>query len=876
MKRTPMPANTALPVVAASLLLASAPALGQNVFKRIASFPVFENSDIGNETAAEIVTVSSDGNTLVYSDSPLEALGFVDISNPTTPTPAGTIALGGEPTSVGVLGDYALASVNTSTDFINVGGELQVYNIATRTLAATIDLGGQPDAIAVSPDGNYIAVAIENERDEDLGDGGLPQLPAGYLVVIDASDADPANWTRSDVDLIGLPGLTEPTDPEPEYVDINANNIAAVSLQENNALVLVDLTTGAVVTSFSAGTVDLSQIDATEEDPALISLTESLSAVPREPDGLSWVNDQVFATADEGDWLGGSRGFTMFDSQGNVVYASGNTLEHEVVGLGHYPDGRSGNKGNEPENAEYGNFGGVDYLFVGSERSSVIFVYTLSDAGTAVTLLQVLPAGGVGPEGLLAIPGRNLFVAAAEVDERDNAMRSVISIYRLETGPADYPDIVSADRTDGTPIPWGALSALVADPNDPDTVYTVYDSFYQQSRIFTVDISTDPAVITAETPLIDSNGLLADVEANVVDASDSATPVEITLVNPDNTVNLDPEGIAIGPGGNFWVASEGDDSPFFPNMLIEATPSGEIVDVVLLPDSTRALIDNNGFEGVAVVDGYIYAEFQRDQWDDVANRVRIGRHDTTTGEWTFFFYPTETPTSPNGGWVGLSELTYVGNGTFLVIERDNQAGADATIKTIYQFNIADITPLPDDQAPNFPVVTKTLIADLLPELAATGGRVLEKVEGLALLANGDLLYVVDNDGVDDANGETPLLRTRAMASPLVTDIIVDPVAGTVTVTGQNLDENLVVLVNGEPVMATLQPDGSLLAMLPENVSDPVVVEVRDQAGTILARTAPIGLPVVGPVAIPTLSVWSMLALLVVLLGSAGGMLRRRA
>jgi len=891
MKPNPLPVSAApAMVVAASLLFGAAtPALAQNVFNRVSVFPVFQNSVVTNETAAEIVAATDDGNTLVYSDSPLEVIGFIDISDPVNPAGLGTLAVGGEPTSVGIAGDFALVAVNTSPDLDNPSGELRIYDIGdinNPALSRTIDLGGQPDAVAVSPDGNYAAIAIENERDEDETvngvEGGLPQLPGGTLVVLDIGvDATtPASWAVSTVDLpsLGL-NIDAPSDPEPEYVDINSQNVAAVSLQENNGLVLVDLTTTppTVTASFSAGTVDLNQIDATEEDPALISLTESLSAVPREPDGLNWVNGEVFATADEGDLFGGSRGFTLFDTSGNVVFSSGNTLEHEAVRLGHYPDSRSGNKGNEPENAEYGNYGGTDYLFVGSERSSVIFVYTLSGTGTSITptLQQALPAG-VAPEGLLAIPSRNLFVAASEEDARDDAIRSVVNIYRLEPGPADYPDVVSSLRPDNTPIPWGALSALVLDPTDPDTVYSVYDSYYQQSRIFTLDISGEPAVITAETPLLDSNGLLANVQNTVLDLNpeDGTPPVEITLVNPDNTVNLDPEGIAIAPDGNFWIASEGDDDPFFPNMLVEATPTGEIVDVVLLPDSTRALIDNNGFEGVAVVDNLVYAEFQRDQWDNQDGLVRIGRYDTTTGEWGFFFYPTQAPTSPNGGWVGLSELTYIGNDTFLVIERDNQAGVDATIKQVYQFNVGSITPLPDSQAPNFPVATKQLVVDLLPQLQAAGGRVLEKVEGLALLPDGNLLYVIDNDGTDDSNGQTLLLRTPATLPPVVS-VTLNP-DGTITVSGDNLAADTVVLVDGQPVMTTQQPDGDLLAMVPDGLSGMVTVTVQDANGAMVLAETRIDLgAAMAAVAIPTLSVWSMLAVLTLLLGSGGYSLRNR-
>jgi len=44
----------------------------------------------------------------------------------------------------------------------------------------------------------------------------------------------------------------------------------------------------------------------------------------------------------------------------------------------------------------------------------------------------------------------------------------------------------------------------------------------------------------------------------------------------------------------------------------------------------------------------------------------------------------------------------------------------------------------------------------LPDLKATGGLVLEKLEGLTVLPNGSVV-VNDNDGVDDSNGETQLM-----------------------------------------------------------------------------------------------------------------------
>lgn len=54
----------------------------------------------------------------------------------------------------------------------------------------------------------------------------------------------------------------------------------------------------------------------------------------------------------------------------------------------------------------------------------------------------------------------------------------------------------------------------------------------------------------------------------------------------------------------------------------------------------------------------------------------------------------------------------------------------------------------------YPAVVKELVRDLLPDLASTGGYVLDKVEGLAILEDGTMWVSTDNDGVDDHSGET--------------------------------------------------------------------------------------------------------------------------
>jgi len=735
-------------------------------FNRISSYPVCAqidvNCDTDAETAAEIVAVSSDGNTLIYSDSPGKQIGFVDITDPKIPAGLGVLTLSGEPTSVAVQGNYALVGVNTSSDFINVSGELAVIDIVSRTLLETLTLDGQPDSVAVSPDGAYAAIVIENERDEDLGDGEPPQAPAGTMNVV-ALSGNPDSWTISNVDLTGISDLY-PGDPEPEYVDINSDNIAVVTLQENNYIVLVDLTDGSIVNHFSAGTVDLTKIDATEEDSALISLTESQAGIPREPDGVAWINNEYFTTADEGDLNGGSRGFTIFNTKGEVVYTSGNDLDQMAVRFGHYPDARSGNKGNEPENVEVGIYGSDRYLFVNSERSNLVFVYDVADP-TKPEFKQVLPAA-VGPEGGLAIPSRNLLVVASEADDRDDKMRSSLNIYQYNTVSANYPTVESINRLDGTPIPWSAMSGLSADPMNNGILYAVEDSFYQQNRIFTLDVSKSPAKLISETKITDSNDIFSSIAtASLADSSvaeDDATRIDLfdeadlsLIINSDKTINIDPEGIAKATDGGFWIASEGSGtvgdanrSVNSLNFIFKTDASGVIENVISLPDSLNNAQLRFGFEGVAEYNNNVYVAFQRVWSGD--NNVRIGIYNTTAESWSFLFYPLDDVESQNGGWVGLSDLTSLGGGEFLVIERDNQGGPDAAIKRLYKFDVSSLT--------DGSVVTKTLVRDLMDDLKKTGGLVPEKVEGSAIMANGDVYIINDNDGVDDNSGETQLIN----------------------------------------------------------------------------------------------------------------------
>ncbi|MBB93230.1 MAG: alkaline phosphatase [Rhodobacteraceae bacterium] len=701
------------------LALAAGAGLAQDMnFNRIASFPVVRNmaegEDTARETSPEIIAATPDGMTLVYTDSPLGVLGMIDITDPANPAPLGNIALDGEPTSVVVVGNRAYVGVNTSDSYTDPSGRLAVIDLDSKTEVASCDLGGQPDSIAADKDGSFISVAIENERDEDLGDGRTGQMPAGFLVMVDLADNTVACDTLKTVDLTGLAEVS-PEDPEPEFVDINGLGETVITLQENNHLVVV-ARDGAILADFPAGAVDLEGIDATDERGALI-FTESQMGRKREPDAVKWLDDDHFATANEGDMDGGSRGWTIFAKDGTVVYESGPSFEHAVISAGHYPDKRSDAKGVEPESVTVGTFGGTPYIFVGSERGSIVGVYDATDPANP-DLVQLLPSG-VGPEGYVTIPERNLLVSANESDLlEDGGVRAHVMVYEYQEAPASYPMLTSAGMDELTG--WGAISGMVADADG--MIYAVNDSFYgYQPTIFKIDPTQTPAQIT-----------------EAIRVTRKGRPAQ----------KLDMEGITLDGDGGFWIASEGRTDRVIPHALYHVGADGEIEDEIGLPAELMAVEKRFGFEGVTKVGDTLWMAVQREWKDDPKNHVKLVAYNLDTEEWGAVLYEKA---EPDTGWVGLSEITAHGDYVYIV-ERDNQHDVRAVTKKVYRVPLADMTPGP--LGGELPTVSKELVRDLLPDLTATGGYVLDKVEGLAITPEGRAYVSTDNDGVDDSSGET--------------------------------------------------------------------------------------------------------------------------
>ena len=712
-------------------------------FGPIGSFRPVATFSVPGATSAEIVSATRDGRFLVYSDAIGQQFGIVDIRNPRKPEQVATLAAGGDPTSVAVLpvGNFAVGCVQP--------GKLILIDLSTFTKVGERAIGEGPDSVAVTRIGGQLVAVIAIENEGSLGKGYVEIV---RLNLTDFANSPTASVTFNDPAALTAAGLLAVDDPQPEFVSIRGTKVA-VTLQENNGIAIIDISNPAapeLEALFSAGVVADRPADL--KDDARISFTDTypfdkLPSVPtagsRVPDAIAWSDDgSTLFTADEGEAnFTGGRGWSAHAVSGQVLYDDEGELEATAVQFGHYPDGRSDAKGIEAESLLMAKFGWRDFMFVGSERGAFVAVYRL-DGWNRPRFVQLLSTGQA-PEGLLAIPSRNLLVSANEGDDADGT----ISIFegvpgRWEPSP-DRPTMFSK----GVDEPWGALSGLAASLHRPDLLFAIPDDALPSS-IFGINVGDSFARIRERTPITkDGQQVLYDLEGITVDTS---------IDRPKHDAG-------------FWLASEGNASST-KNTLIQVDNTGQVLREIFLPpdvDAPGTKITSNGFEGLTVSsDGrYLVVAVQRPYTGEtIANtglsslHTRIARYDLKDGKWEAFFYPLENLPFT----IGLSEILLVGRDhhdadVYAVIERNNQLAFNGTFKRIYTFTLRGLvaediaTPVSQTSVVGS-TVTKKLLHDVFPQFTPY-----EKVEGLGLTINGDLWVVLDNDG---GEFESRLVRYR--------------------------------------------------------------------------------------------------------------------
>ena len=202
-------------------------------------------------------------------------------------------------------------------------------------------------------------------------------------------------------------------------------------------------------------------------------------------------------------------------------------------------------------------------------------------------------------------------------------------------------------------------------------------------------------------------------------------------------------------------------------MLKVNSSTGAVLTEIELPADLVDMRRSNGIEGIAVTgnvdDEIVYVAIQRawpDEGDTDKVNTKIGRYDVAIGSWGFVHYPLQP--EGNGDWIGLSELTLLPDGTFAVIERDKgwgpSTGFNAELKSIFGVDLAAAEFRAFDDPDGLVTIGKNFLYDALPAIEDNSIWTAEKLEGLAVTADGQVYIVTDNDGVDDSTGETVFLN----------------------------------------------------------------------------------------------------------------------
>ena len=228
----------------------------------------------------------------------------------------------GDMTSVSVSEDGSLLAVAVQAEGYTDNGRAAVFTCnedGTLTFFAAYETGVQPDMVTFTSDGTKILTANEGEPREGYGEGIAD--PAGTVTVITlgedaaavsvknagftAYDSAEARQSLADAGIILQKGVNPSADFEPEYIAAG-NEAAYVTLQEANAIAVLDLNTCEFTEVYSAGFEDYSTVavDIDKKDDGYNPKTyEDLKGI-RMPDGIAlyFVNGvDYLITANEGD-----------------------------------------------------------------------------------------------------------------------------------------------------------------------------------------------------------------------------------------------------------------------------------------------------------------------------------------------------------------------------------------------------------------------------------------------------------------------------------------------------------------------------------------------------------------------------------------------
>ena len=344
--------------------------------------------------------------------------------------------------SVAIHNGIAAFAIENTTDRTQPG-VVKLFDTTTLSLSGginSITVGALPDMLTFSPDGSRLLVANEATPTNYSG-----YDPVGSVSIIDmGSRTVAATVTFDSAPVSGSylrPKSVTGMDFEPEYIAVSPDGSKAfVTLQEANGVGVINLNTYQAEQVIGLGVKDFSQpgnyIDPSDKD-GKIELRPVNAKGLYQPDGMAAyeANGNIYMVlANEGDTredeadksrLGGAgdanrlnvaspdttpdnvvtfgaRSFSIRDQYGNLVFDSGSQLDAKAIALGIYDDGRSDDKGVEPEGVELLEINGRTIAFIGLERTlkSAVAVYDITDPFNVSYIDMIVTDGDVAPEGL--------------------------------------------------------------------------------------------------------------------------------------------------------------------------------------------------------------------------------------------------------------------------------------------------------------------------------------------------------------------------------------------------------------------------------------------------------------------------------------------
>jgi hypothetical protein len=272
-----------------------------------------------DEGGAEIVAHDPESQRLFIANGSERTLDILDIADPSAPALVTQVDLSGFGAGInGVGAGGGVIGVAVEPEESQTERGRAVFLDAEGEVLSDVTVGFLPDALIFSPDGRSAVVANEAEPNDDY-----TVDPEGTVSVIDVSGGA-AELTDDDVTEVGFGGVARENldesvrifgpdasvaqDIEPENVTFSPDSATTfVTLQENNAIVAIDVASGEITDLFGLGFKDHTDpangLDASNQDDEINIRNWPVQGIPQ-PDALAAYDtggETYLVTANEGD-----------------------------------------------------------------------------------------------------------------------------------------------------------------------------------------------------------------------------------------------------------------------------------------------------------------------------------------------------------------------------------------------------------------------------------------------------------------------------------------------------------------------------------------------------------------------------------------------